>query len=873
MPLSLDETELTFAQLVAVKAELSATDLIGRLRDGRGLVRVNAVLGLAALGHTGAELILHLRDADARAARATAEALLRLGDTQRANLAKIAAALDEARPEVIATIAQMFSQLVGRAERELIDVLDTAIPEAADAVIAACGRVELRGLRLLQTAARDGRTRVRLNALRGIALLGVRDPESSFEVLRDVERADEISDVRAAARTALADLKVRCMGEESARRKRMELTSLLPELERDVMTPAELAKIAASAPLDELLRLLDAPVHHVRLNALRVISLGGAAGRETVNAVATRLRDGDASIRVEAAKVLGALGANATAAAPALVAALDDREPAVSAAAEATLAAMGTAASLALVDGLDTPSEPHGMRVASLVGRLPDGAQLLRDALSFTSVDARVHASLGLAQLGMPRAAVALPALAAVPTSRNARLRAAVTTALATLDPRPSRAPAPIPIAGFDSRLLSEAELATTKGFAVAALAAHLTDASTVVRTNVVVALGSSTDTAAAAGALALALRDSAPEVRVIAARAIARLGDGAIDAVADDLVSALRDDALATEIAGLLRTRTAAAIDAALARALDTSDAKLAHRVCELLVTRTTGPELLADAFARAPSQTNAALGLAMLGKERLGSRARALLEAARTDLHLHTRELAATTLRAIDGVPDAPATPAVDGFETALLLPAAFAKKKLTAAQLLPFLLDGRPIVRANTATALGTISAPDITIKLCALLRDDDARVRIAAAQALDKLGDDAVIAAAPALVHALRGDATVADACKAVLAARGPQVEAALVAGLETDDETHGLRIVQLIAGLPNAPQLLFAAFDGPAHNVQINAVLGIGLLGAKRAGTEGARRLREAYAGPPTRRHHAARKALAMLTATSREARR
>ena len=866
MSLSLEETELSFAQLVAMKAELSATELIARLRDGRGVVRANAVLGLAAIGHTGAELVLHLRDADARVARSTADALLRLGEAQRANLPAIAAALDEARPEVIATIAQMFSQLVGRADRELIAILDTSIVEAADAVIAACARVEMRGLQLLQAAARDGRTRVRLNAIRGIALLGVRDPESSFDVLRDIERTDEISDVRAAARNAMSELKERCLGDESARRKRMEPASLLPELERDVMTPAELAKLAASAPLAELLRLLDAPVNHVRLNTLRVIALKGPAGRETVNAVASRLRDGDASIRLEAAKVLGVVGAHAVAAVPALVAVLDDREPAVAATAEATLAAIGPAAAHALVDALDTPSEPQGARVAALIGRLPDGVGLLRDALSFTSVDARIHAALGLATLGMPRAAGALSALAAVPTSRNARLRAAITEALATLEPRPTRAPAPIPLPGFETRLLGDSELAAAKGLAVPALAAHLTHASPLVRTNVVVALGLSSHPAEAASALALALRDSAADVRIAAARAIARLGDLAIDHVADDLVFALRDDALATELAGTLRERTSAAIDAALARALDTSDDKLAHRVCELLVTRATGPELLADAFTRARSQTNAARGLAMLGSERLSTRGRALLEAARTDLHLHTRELAAATLRAIAPAPDAPGVPAIDGFETTLLPASAFSKKTAAAARLLPFLLDGRAIVRANTATGLGAIQAstPDLVAKLSALLRDDDARVRIAAAQALDKLGDDAVVAAAPSLVHALRGDAAVAAACKAVLAERGAKVESALVAGLETDDDTHGLRIAELIVALPNAPQLLFAAFDGPAHNVQINAVLGIGLLGAKRAGAAGIQRLREAYAGPPTRRHHAARKALAML---------
>ncbi len=149
---------------------------------------------------------------------------------------------------------------------------------------------------------------------------------------------------------------------------------------------------------------------------------------------------------------------------------------------------------------------------------------------------------------------------------------------------------------------------------------------------------------------------------------------------------------------------------------------------------------------------------------------------------------------------------------------------------------------------------------------MLRDGDDCVRVAAANALDKIGDDAVVAAAAFLVGALAGDKRVADACRTVLAARKSKVEAALVAGMETADEVHGMRICELICALPNARELLFAAFDGPAHNVQINAALGIGMLGAKRAGDAGRQRLVSGLAGPVTRRQHAAVKALAMLGA-------
>ena len=116
----------------------------------------------------------------------------------------------------------------------------------------------------------------------------------------------------------------------------------------------------------------------------------------------------------------------------------------------------------------------------------------------------------------------------------------------------------------------------------------------------------------------------------------------------------------------------------------------------------------------------------------------------------------------------------------------------------------------------------------------------------------------------MVGALRGDARLAEVCRAVLAPRKSRVENALVAGLETPDQPHGMRIAELICALPNARELLFAAFDGEAQNVQINAAFGIAKLGTKRAGPEGRQRLVNGLPGPPTRRREAMLEALAVL---------
>jgi len=869
---SLDDRLLLYSELVAAKGQLVADELIQRLRDGRAIVRANAALGLAALGHTGGELVPFLRDADPQVALAAAAAFANLGRAQRHQLAAVATALDGARPQVVDTVQRMFADLVGTADAELVNVLDSALPVAANAIVGACARVGIRGLHLLQRAANDDRARVRINALRGIALLGELEQDSSMKVLLDVESRDQVSDVRAAARAALATLAARCRALVSARHKATEpAPPTIPEIERRALSAAELQAAAAGAPLDELLRALEEPRMNARLNAARVLALKGG-GAATARALAVLLRDPEDTVRVEVAIALGKLGAAASVAAPALVRALGDSAPAVVAAAEAALADLGEVVAPALVDGLDTDSEAHGLRAAALLGRLPEGPRLLREALTSTLIDVRINAALGLGALGRARAGVSLPALTAAAVGGNARLRAAVAKAAALLEPRPDRSPPRIAIDGFETRVLGDQELVAAKSAlaaaGVAGLAAHLNDGRAAVRMNAALALGTfESDALSAAGALAVCLRDDVAEVRLAAARSIARLGDAAVIASAPDLAGALReaDAPLAAELAGMLRSRTHAAIDQALVRGLDTNDERHAQRICELVCARPAGLDLLCDAFTRATSQANAARGLVMLGKDRVG-KGRALLESARVDSSVQTRELARAALRELDGVPVGPTLPAVAGFETTLLDATAFSGAKLDANQLLAFVQDGRAIVRANTATALGALgpAVASAAITIGALLRDDDARVRIAAAGAIDKLGDAAVVVAAPYLVGALRGDPSVANACRAVLAARKDKVEAALLAGLETPDEAHGMRVAELICALPNARELLFIAYDGPAQNVQINAALGIGMLGAGRAGPAGRQRLLNGLAGPFTRKRAAVVKALALL---------
>lgn len=860
-PLALDARLFGLTELVAAKATLDPGELTTMLRDGRELVRANAALGLAALGHATADLVPLLRDGDLRVAVCAAEAQLELGVRQRDHVGAIAGTLVSARPQVVAIVEQMFAQLVGLADTELIDALETGHQVVANTIVLACARVGVRGLQLLRAAALDERTRVRIHALRGIAQLGDLELEASLEELGRIERDDLVADVRAVARTSLAALKARRQQAIAARRRASLPAELaVPELVERSLTATELARAAATAPADELLHALEHPRVHVRLNAVRVFAEQGPRAAESARAIAVLLRDREPEVRREAVRTLGALASVVVA--PELVSALGDRDPTVVSAAEAALGGFGEAAGPALYAGLDTSNEAQGARVATLLGKLADGPSRLLTALASASLDVGVHAALGLAAAGRARAGSNLRALRTAALAGNPRFRIAAARALAVLDPRPEPRIKRITIPDFFEKQLDTVTLGDDLG--LADLSPHLGDAFPVVRANAATALGALGDVSCA-GLLAVALRDDVAAVRLAAARAIDRLGGAAVATVVSDLLVAMRtaDETMLEQLAKMLRSHQGREVDAALISALVTVDERDRQRLCVLVCGMPNGVDLLCEAFSRSASA--AAKGFVMLGRDRLG-KGRAVLEAARATGSHETRELARATLRSIDGEPSPPTVPRTHGFETTLLDGEVFSSgPNLAVRDLLACLLDGRAIVRANAATAIGSLGtkASSLAKTIAVLLRDDDPRVRIAAARALDQFGDEAVVATSADLVGGLRGGSEVAEACRIVLAARGSKVAAALVAGLETSDEVHGTRIAKLLTALPDARETLFIAFDGPAQNVQLNAAIGIGLLGEK-AGLAGWRRLKAGMAGPFTRRREIMVKALAML---------
>ena len=871
---ALDERRMKYPELAAIKEILVAGELIDMLRDGRAVVRANAALGLAALGQAPPELVTLLRDSEVSVATAAAEAIGKLGQGVRDHLLAIAQALDTTHPDVTDAVVGSLAALVGTADEQLILALDVPFELAMKGVIAAAGVVigsgDKKGIAFLVRAAGNERARIRVNAIGGIGRFGKADATASTACLSQIETTDPIPDVRTAAKQAMLAV--------VAREKTVAVDRLpknIPDFEDRKLSASECSEYEGVIDIDQMIFALRDGRTHVKINASRCLGVKGETAGRAAPAIGLLLLDSSEQVRREAAKALGKLGKGGLGAAADLVGALGDADTETGDAAQSTLSALGASATDALLKGLETGSDEGGRRVGELIAKLSNASALLTEAFKSPAVNVQVNAARGLGMLGKERVGAGLAALHGARTGGDARTREAVRNALDELEPRGDAGPKAVTIEGFEERFLTPAELDKAKAAVTAAgvadLTAYLTDGRDVVRANAATGLGVLGAAAAVSATnLGVLLRDDSARVRSAAAHAIDKLGDAAVIEVADSLVAALGDaDAQVAETASAVIKARKARMISALVRGLESDKPNHGRRICELINVFEDAPEILTDAFA-SPAvnvQVNAALGLGMLGKARVG-KGRQALEGARTGGWEQTRVAVRKALEVLDGPKKTgPSVPEVDGFETTLLGPEAFKDPaKLVVEDLVAYLQDGRAIVRANAATAIGSLgaAAKGTATALAVLLRDDDMAVRIKAAGAVDKLGDDAVREIASFLVGALRGDADVAKAVAPVLAARKARVLTALLKGLETDDEVQAKRILELINRLPDAGEILVDAFASPAENVQVNAAIGIGMLGEAKAGSAGRKTLEGARTGGFARTREAVFKALAML---------
>ena len=869
-PIDLEERRYSFEELKRGAAQLAPEVLMSMLGDGRAHVRANAVLGLAASGHAVPQLVPVLRDSEAIAAGAAAEAIVKLGREIRPLIPQIVAALDGTQPDVTAKVIGTLADQVGHSDDELILALDVPFDLAMKSIVPAAKQLGKPGVAFLIKAAKHERGRIRINAVGGLERIGKTDIDAAMAFLTELEATDPVPDVRTAAKqAALAVI---------AREKQVVVDRLpknIPDFEERKLSASELSEYDSAIDPGEMMFALQDGRAHVKINAARALAVkGDKAGAEAAAAMGLLMRDSVPAVRKEVAKSLAKLGGSTVAAANDLVGALGDQETEVAEEAQNTLEGMGSAALDALVKGLETGSEEGGRRVGELFAKLPNASQVLTEQFKSPAVNVQVNAALALGMLGK-KVGAGLAALHGARTGGDARTRDAVRRALDVLEPRGDTGPKPVNVPGFESQFLTAADLDKAKAevekAGVADLTGHLQDGRDVVRANAALALGAiGAPAASAALALGTLLRDDSARVRLSAAQALDKVGDAAVIEVADHLVGALgdTDEKVAEVVAGVIRARKGRMIGA-LVRGLESDKPNHGRRIAELINVFDDAVDILCDAFENpgVNVQVNAALGLGMLGPKRVGN-GRKALEGARTGGWERTRIAVFAALEMLDGPKRSGPEPIkIDGFETRVLEPAAFADPaKLSADDLIAYLQDGRSVVRANAATALGAIgpNAKGAALALGVLMRDDDMRVRIAAAQALDKLGDDVVKETAAYLVGALRGDAEVGKTVAGVLGPRKARVLTALLKGLETDDDTHAKRILELVNALPDAVEILCDAIESPAENVQVNCAIGIGMLGAKRAGGQGKKALESRRTGGFVRTREAAFKGLALL---------
>ena len=870
-PIALEQRRYRYDELARRSSQLAREPLVALLGDGRAHVRANAVLGLAAAGHAIAEMVPLLRDSESTVALAAAEAIAHLGHAIRPLIPQIVLAMGGTQPEITQQLIAALAEQVGHADDELALALDIPFDLAMKTIVESAKLLGKRGVGFLIRAAKHERGRIRINAVGGLARIGKADVEVASAFLTELEATDPLPDVRTAAKQAVLAV--------LAYERAIVIDRLpknIPDFEDRKLSTSELSEYASAIDVGEMMFALQDGRAHVKINAARALAVkGGQAGTEAAVALGLLMRDSVAQVRREVAKALAGLGSAAPAAAGHLVGALDDSELDVADAAQATLDGMGASALVALVDGLETGREQGGRRVRELVAKLPNAAAILVEQFKRPAVNVQVNAALALGLLGDRVGAAGLAALHAARTGGDVRTRAAVREALDRIEPRTDAGPRAILIDGFESRFLAAADLEKAKpaveqlGFAE--WLAYLQDGRDVVRANAALALGAiGAPATPAALALGTLLKDDAPKVRLAAALALDKVGDAAVIGVADHLAAALADadDKVAEVVATVIRARKARMLGA-LVRALETDKPHHGKRIAELVIVFDDAVDILCDAF-ESPAvnvQVNAALAMGMLGANRVG-RARAALEGARTGGWERTRTAVFAALEMLDGPKSSGPKPIqIEGFETKLLDAAAFTDvAKLDVDTLVAGVQDGRAVVRANAATALGAIgaNARPAALALGVLMRDDDSKVRIAAARALDKLGDDAVKETAAYLVGALRGDADVAKAVTGVLAARKSRVLTALIKGLDTPDDVHAKRILELITALPDALDILCDAIESPAEIVQAHAAIGIGMLGGRRAGAQGRKALESRRTGGFVRTREAAFKGLALL---------
>ena len=691
----------------------------------------------------------------------------------------------------------------------------------------------------LTRALQDGRRRVRLNAVRALQALGEAGSDAEAALLLALKDGEHR--IRIAALDALAAVGRPAPLEEALEGPTPGRNRPEPVREALVADPEKLGE----APVSILITLLDDGRPEVRSGAAAELGSRGSDGGAAAPALAGRARDGDARVRRAALDALVAVGGVPEHSAAMIAALRDDEDAGCRAAAAAALAEDS--------DGLVGALTGHPTFVQAAImplvmGRSDADALLLRGA-SHPSVTARINAALGVYRRRKG------PALEALLDDGVLEVRAVARAGLRGLmrtDGRPGHDQL---IPGLVGRWAPPGRPPPEVSGAAPQEAPG--------------PVGLPPVSEATPAQLVILLRDSDPEIRRDAARAVGATAAGKDPDAVAELAAAVDDND--AEVRAAARQAVAGVSAQALTRALAAGEERFARVLAErpdALAILVAGTESEAS-----PVRRGAVHAMAELGREdAAGARVR-LLEL-QGDGDTEVRDAAKAALRMLAErhrpqatVREAQALP-IDQWDSELLddktLKACADKTGVDG--LLGALQDGRELVRANAARALGFLGKDGrpAAAMLMLALKDSAQPVRSAAADAIGRLKlplDEA----APALLFALsRSGPEVAEAVSDALvrygkagvqavvdalADRGLDVERSvervararhaefvgpLTDALQTDSAVVRRNAADVLAALGpyarDAEPALAERLDDPDFSVKLSAVRALGRLG-------------------------------------------
>jgi len=571
-----------------------------------------------------------------------------------------------------------------------------------------------------------------------------------------------------------------------------------------------------------------------------------------------------------------------------VVAALADRRPIVQAEVVELLSRQAKRCINALVEGLSHSNDvikDNAIEILSMLGS--SAATPLIKALKRPETRKAAAAILGRMSAVEPKDREALEALVTGDEPALAEIAGKILVGLAKVRDRANKAEQPrVNVPGFTEEALEEATLAkAAEEQDPRAIILSAQDGRTIVRRNAAALLGllakNKDERESAVLALIPLSKDPNNVVRQTVIHALGRLGginsiDVLITASADSSrgIAKIANDGLNSvckahpkEVLAALRPQQAAASHRAVLEGLSSIGKKGSKSLAEGLkkanhpLQRRIGAQGLGRNGNDAHAETDVLLGLLtdMVEDVRIHA-ARALgsigndskeilgaLAAARNDSVLAVRNEANWALKRLSGdgepamVVEESSLP-VPKFDTEALDATTIAKaKKLDPFRLQLLLSDGRPIVRANAATALGTLGskAKDSVGQLILSLKDGQTSVRCAAANALGSIKSDAQ-KSVPALSDALVGAPDdLVDAILASVKGFGQDAVDPLLTCLSSRPGRTESTVLRIIKANPKTyiKGLTAQHLEGRTEIIKENAADIITALGLEAAGAE------------------------------------